>query len=61
MAEFNIQIVDGRMPKEIETSKDDVTKGGIWYVANFMTGYEYYINEDGVEGDSKMYKEFDRC
>lgn len=40
--------------KESESER----KLGIWYIANFMTGYDYFTEEDGDgEGDKDMYME----
>lgn len=56
VVEFTIQNIGGQVPKADEISSDEITKGGIWYIANFMTGYDYSIHEEGGEGDSEMYK-----
>lgn len=56
VVEFTIQNVSGRIPKADEISNDEIIKGGIWYIANYMTGYDYSINEEDGEGDGEMYK-----
>ena len=53
---FNIQNVRLLKPTENEISEDKIAELGKWYLANFMMGYDYAINEEGVEGDGKMYK-----
>lgn len=30
-------------------------KWGTWYIANFMTGYDYFTEEDEGEGEKEMY------
>lgn len=56
VVEFTIQNVSGRIPKADEISNDEIIKGGIWYIANYMTGYDYSINEEDGEVDGEMYK-----
>lgn len=53
VVEFTIQRVGGRIPKADEISNDKI---GFFIVSNFMTGYDYSVNEDGGEGDPEMYK-----
>ncbi len=55
VVEFTIQNVGGRIPKADEVSNEEMAKGGIWYISNFMTGYDYSFNKKGGEGDSEMY------
>ena len=56
VVEFTIQNVRGQVPAEGTISGDDIVKTGTWYIANFMTGYDYAVQGDDGEGDSEMYR-----
>ena len=56
MVVFYIQDVGGRVPNDDEINNNELVKGGVWFIANFMTAYDYSVKGEGGEGDSEMFK-----
>lgn len=55
IVELYIQDVGGHKPNSEDIENGELVKGGTWFIANFMTGYDYSVKGKGGEGDEKMF------
>ena len=53
---FYIKNVGGRIPRKENMDKEVMVKNAAFFVANFMTAYDYSIEGVGGEGDENLFK-----